>query len=73
MRRPAYQAFIGARVPATLPAMIDAAAEKTMQNSANYIRQALIERLQRDGFGIMPMSNEGGANGGDNQTHSRFG
>ena len=58
MRRATYQAFIGARVPPTLPAMVDAAAAKTMQNAASYIRQALIERLQRDGFGTVAMSKE---------------
>jgi hypothetical protein len=50
MRRATYQAYIGLRVPPGMPELVDAAAEKTMQNPASYIRQALIERLQRDGI-----------------------
>lgn len=55
MRRATYQAYIGLRVPTGMPELIDEAAEKVMQNWASYIRQALIERLQRDGISLDPV------------------
>lgn len=54
MRRASYQAYIGLRVPDGMPELVDEAAKKAMQNAASYIRQALIERLQRDGINFDP-------------------
>jgi hypothetical protein len=50
MRRATYQAFIGLRVPNGLPELIDAAAGRTKQSAAAYVREAVIERLERDGL-----------------------
>ena len=54
MRQAKFQAYIGLRVPAEIPDLVTAAAEKVMQKPTSYIRQALSERLQRDGISFDP-------------------
>lgn len=52
MRRATFQAFLGLRVQNGLPELLGEAAEKAKQSPAAYARQAIIERLQRDGLTI---------------------
>lgn len=54
MRQVKFQSYIGLRVPAEIPDLVNAAAEKVMQKPTAYIRQALSERLQRDGISFDP-------------------
>lgn len=60
MRRATYQAFFSVRVPNGMPELVGEAAERAMQSPAAYIRQAVIERLQREGVPIgKPEANKG--------------
>lgn len=50
MRRETYQSRIGLRLQATLRDMLWEASGKAKQSPAAYARQAVMERLQREGM-----------------------
>ncbi|WP_342167087.1 hypothetical protein [Methylobacterium sp. SD21] len=50
--RTSYEVRIAARVPNTVPALIATAASRTFISPSAYIRQALAEKLQRDGLTV---------------------
>lgn len=50
MRRGKYLSIVGVRVEADLPKLIKNASRMRKQSSASYTREAIIERLERDGF-----------------------
>ena len=50
--RTPYEVRIAARVPNTVPALIATAASRTFISPSAYIRQALAEKLHRDGLTV---------------------
>ena len=50
--RTAYDVRIAARLPKEMPSLINAAASRVFISPSAYVRQALAEKLQRDGFGL---------------------
>ena len=47
-----YEVRIAARVPTAVPALIATAASRAFISPSAYIRQALAEKLQRDGLTV---------------------
>jgi hypothetical protein len=47
---PRFPISLRVRCPASLPSVIDRAAEKNLMTSAEYIRRSVIDRLRTDGF-----------------------
>lgn len=52
MRRETYQSRIGLRLQTALLEMLGEASDKAKQSPAAYARQAIMERLQREGMTI---------------------
>ncbi|KQO93333.1 hypothetical protein [Methylobacterium sp. Leaf91] len=50
--RTAYEVRIAARIPSEMPSLISAAASRVFISPSAYVRQALAEKLKRDGFGL---------------------
>jgi hypothetical protein len=51
-----FSSYLRIRTPEMLPAAIAAAAEKRLTTSSEYARQAIIERLRKDGLNIEELS-----------------
>jgi hypothetical protein len=47
-----FSSYLRIRTPERLPAAIAAAAERRLTTSSEYARQAIIERLRKDGLNI---------------------
>jgi hypothetical protein len=47
---PRFPISLRVRCPASLPHVIDRAAEKNLMTSAEYIRRSVVDRLRADGF-----------------------
>ncbi len=50
--RTAYDVRIATRLPREMPGLITAAASRAFISPSAYVRQALAEKLQRDGFPV---------------------
>jgi hypothetical protein len=51
-----FSSYLRIRAPEKLPAAIAAAAERKLTTSSEYARQAIIERLRKDGLSIEDLS-----------------
>lgn len=49
---PRFPSVIRLRVPASLPAFVDRAAERSMMTSSQYIRESVINQLRADGIDL---------------------
>jgi predicted HicB family RNase H-like nuclease len=50
--RTSYDVRIATRLPKDMPKLISAAASSAFISPSAYVRQALAEKLKRDGFGL---------------------
>ena len=54
--RTPYEVRIAARVPGAVPDLIATAASRVFISPSAYVRQALAEKLARDGFTLPPVT-----------------
>lgn len=52
--RTVYDVRIAARLPREMPGLISTAASRIFISPSAYVRQALAEKLKRDGFDVPP-------------------
>jgi metal-responsive CopG/Arc/MetJ family transcriptional regulator len=58
MRQPTnYRSTIAVKVPEGLVMALDEAAKQRLQSRSEYTRQALVDRLERDGVCVLAESN----------------
>ena len=58
--RLSYDVRIAARVPNAVPRLVSTAASRVFISPSAYVRQALVEKLRRDGYDLSPTGNDDG-------------